>query len=283
MEPLWDRIEAAARAVRQRWCTPPHVGIVLGTGLGGFASEIAADVVLPYGEIPHFPQSTVTTHTGQLVCGRLAGVPVVAMEGRFHFYEGYSMEQITFPVRVMKALGTRWLVLSNACGGMNPQYEKGDLVVLDDHINLMGDNPLRGAHDDRLGPRFPDMCWPYDRQLIRMAEQVALEHRIRLHRGVYVAVAGPNLETRAEYRFLRGIAADVVGMSTVPEVLVGVQAGLRILALSVVTDLCFPDALEPADIAEIIRVANDAEPRLRTIVRGVIAELPSTMATTPPA
>jgi purine-nucleoside phosphorylase len=196
------------------------------------------------------------------------------MEGRFHYYEGYSMQQISFPVRVMRSLGAELLILSNACGGMNPQYEKGDIVILEDHINLMGDNPLRGRNDDRLGPRFPDMCWPYDRELLAMAQRVALSHGIRAHRGVYVAVAGPNLETRAEYRFLRGIGADVVGMSTVPEVLVGVHAGMRVLGLSVVTDLCFPEALHPADIADIIRVANEAEPKLRTIVRQVLAEVP---------
>jgi purine-nucleoside phosphorylase len=270
---LHAHIAAAAAAIRTRWSKRPRVGIVLGTGLGGLATEIATDAVIPYEEVPHFPESTVMTHAGQLVCGSLAGRDVVAMEGRFHYYEGYSMQQITFPVRVMRELGADVLILSNACGGMNPQYGKGDIMLMEDHINLMGDNPLRGQNDDSLGPRFPDMCWPYDRELLKLAERIALDERIRVHRGVYVAVTGPNLETRAEYRFLRAIGADVVGMSTVPEVIVGVHAGMRILGLSVITDVCFPDALEPADIADIIRTAHETEPKLRTIVRRVVAEL----------
>ena len=273
MVDLHAHIAAAAAAVRTRWSKQPRVGIVLGTGLGGFAAEIKSEAVIPYEEIPHFPESTVMTHAGQLVCGSLGGKSVVAMEGRFHYYEGYSMQQITFPVRVMRELGADVLILSNACGGMNPQYDKGDIMLMEDHVNLLGDNPLRGRNDDSLGPRFPDMCWPYDRELLNLAERIALDEKIRVHRGVYVAVTGPNLETRAEYRFLRAIGADVVGMSTVPEVIVGVHAGMRILGLSVVTDVCFPDALEPANIADIIRTANEAEPKLRTIVRRVVAEL----------
>jgi purine-nucleoside phosphorylase len=273
MVELHLEIAAAASAIRTRWSRQPRAGIVLGTGLGGFASEIAVDTVIPYGEIPNFPESTVMTHAGQLVCGALSGKPVVAMEGRFHYYEGYTMQQITFPIRVMRALGADVLILSNACGGMNPQHEKGDILLIEDHINLMGDNPLRGRNDDTLGPRFPDMCWPYDRALLKSAERIALEEGIRAHRGVYVAVAGPNLETRAEYRFLRALGADVVGMSTVPEVIVGVHAGLRVVGLSVITDLCMPDALQPADIADIIRTANETEPKLRTLVRRIIADL----------
>src|SRR6202035_2231333 len=214
-----------------------------------------AEASLAYGDIPHFPVPTVASHAGRLVCGRLAGKAVVAMEGRFHFYEGYSLKQITLPVRVMKALGCEVLIVSNACGGMNPQFAKGDLMVIEDHINLMGDNPLIGKNDDRLGPRFPDMCDAYDRELIALAQRIALEERIVCHKGVFVAVPGPNLETRAEYRFLRTIGADVVGMSTVPEVIVGVHSKLRILGLSVVTDVCLPDALEPVNLAEIIAVA----------------------------
>jgi purine-nucleoside phosphorylase len=273
MVELHQEITAAANAIRTRWSKPARVGIVLGTGLGGFASEIAVDTVIPYGEIPHFPESTVMTHAGQLVCGMLGSTPVVAMEGRFHYYEGYSMQQITFPVRVMRALGADTLFISNACGGMNPQFEKGDILLIEDHINLMGDNPLRGRNDETLGPRFPDMCRPYDRELLKKAEAAALELGIRAHRGVYVAVAGPNLETRAEYRFLRLIGADVVGMSTVPEVIVGVHAGMRILGLSVITDLCLPDALEPANIADIIRTANETEPKLRKLLRRMIETL----------
>ena len=195
------------------------------------------------------------------------------MEGRFHYYEGYSLQQITLPVRVMKALGCEVLMVSNACGGMNPQYAKGDLMIIDDHINLMGDNPLIGKNDDRLGPRFPDMCRPYDPDLIALTARVALDEKIACHKGVFVAVTGPNLETRAEYRFLRGIGADVVGMSTVPEVIVGVHCGLRNLGLSVVTDLCLPDSLEPVVLEDILATAAIAEKKLRVLVRRVVGEM----------
>ncbi len=274
MSELYDRIEEAHKAIQAKWNGQPRVGIILGTGLGGLVEEIQTEAAFPYGDIPHFPLSTAPGHAGRLVCGKLAGKTVMAMEGRFHFYEGYTLEQITFPVRVMKALGCEALIVSNACGGMNPQYAKGDLMVIEDHINLMGDNPLIGKNDERLGIRFPDMCFPYDRDLIARTLRVALEERIVCHKGVFVAVPGPNLETRAEYRFLRGIGADVVGMSTVPEVIVGVHAGLRNLGLSVVTDLCLADALEPVNLAEIIATANAAEKKLRVLVRRVVGELP---------
>jgi purine-nucleoside phosphorylase len=270
---LYDQVQEAARALRARWDGRPRVGIILGTGLGGLAEDIQAEAAVPYGDIPHFPQSTVVSHAGRLVCGKLGGKAVVAMEGRFHFYEGYSLKQITLPVRVMKALGCEVLVVSNACGGMNPQYAKGDLMLIEDHINLMGDNPLIGPNDDRLGERFPDLCRPYDPELIDLARRVALEERIVCHKGVFVAVPGPNLETRAEYRFLRGIGADVVGMSTVPEVLVAVHSRLRVLGLSVVTDMCLPDALQPVVLEEIIATANAAEKKLRVLVRRVLEEL----------
>jgi len=270
---LYDKIQEACQVIRQRWTGQPTVGIILGTGLGGFAEDIHAEASLPYGDIPHFPHSTVKSHAGRLVCGQLAGKTVMAMEGRFHFYEGYSLQQITFPVRVMKALGCRTLIVSNACGGMNPQWAKGDLMLIEDHINLLGDNPLIGKNDDRLGPRFPDMTHPYDLDLLALAQRIALEERIVHHKGVFVAVSGPNLETRAEYRFLRNIGADVVGMSTVPEVIVGVHCGLRILGLSVITDICLPDALEPVALEEIIAVANQAEKKLRVLVRRVVGEL----------
>jgi purine-nucleoside phosphorylase len=273
MAELYDQVQEAAGAVRARWPGKPRVGIILGTGLGGLVHEIEAEASLAYGDIPHFPTSTVVTHAGRLVCGKLAGKSVVAMEGRFHFYEGYSLRQITLPVRVMKALGCEVLVVSNACGGMNPQFAKGDLLVIEDHINLMGDNPLIGPNDERLGPRFPDMCWPYDRRLIALARRVALDEKITLHQGVFVAVPGPNLETRAEYRLLRAGGADVVGMSTVPEVIVGVHCGLRNLGLSVITDMCLPDALEPARLEDIIATANAAEKKLRVLVRRVVEEL----------
>jgi purine-nucleoside phosphorylase len=270
---LYDQIQEAKKAIETRWRGKPRVGIILGTGLGGLAEEIEADLTLPYEAIPHFPHSTVASHAGRLVGGKLGGKQVLAMEGRFHFYEGYSLKQITFPVRVMKALGCEVLIVSNACGGMNPQWAKGDIMLIEDHINLLGDNPLIGKNDDRLGIRFPDMCHPYDKELLALAQKVALEEKISCHKGVFVAVSGPNLETRAEYRFLRGIGADVVGMSTVPEVIVGVHANMRVLGLSVITDQCLPDALEPAVLADIIAIANQAEKKLRVLVRRVIETL----------
>src|SRR3954453_23290303 len=211
---LFNQIQEAAAAIRARWPKTPRVGIILGTGLGALAQDIAADASIPYEDVPHFPRSTVESHAGRLVCGTLGGKAVVAMEGRFHFYEGYTLQQVTFPVRVMKALGCDTLVVSNACGGMIPQYETGDIMVIEDHINLLGDNPLIGPNDDRLGDRFPDMCNCYDRELLKLGRRIAMEERIVGHRGVLVAVSGPNLETRADYRLLRAIGADVVGMST---------------------------------------------------------------------
>jgi purine-nucleoside phosphorylase len=269
----WNHVQEAMRAVRTHWDGTPRVGIVLGTGLGALAEEIDAEAAISYPEIPHFPRSTVESHKGQFVCGRLAGQIVVAMEGRFHLYEGYTAAQVTFPIRVMKELGCRFLFVSNAAGGLNPFYEKGDLMVIDDHINLLGLNPLIGPNDERLGPRFPDLIEPYDRGLQQLALQAALEESIVARRGVYVAVTGPNLETRAEYRFLRGIGADVVGMSTIPEVLVAIHAGMRVLGFSIVTDMCLPDALAPVSIEEIITVARGAEGKLRTIVRRVLERL----------
>jgi purine-nucleoside phosphorylase len=271
MADWFGKIEEARDAIRAKWPGGrPRVGIILGTGLGGLVEEVAAEAVIPYAGVPHFPAPTAPTHAGRLVCGTFGGKSVVAMEGRFHFYEGYSLKEITFPVRVLKALGCEVLVVSNASGGLNPQFAKGDIMVIEDHINLMGDNPLLGPNDDRLGPRFPDMCHPYDRQLLTLARRVAMEERIACHPGVFVAVPGPNLETRAEYRFLRIIGADAVGMSTVPEVLVGVHAGLRILGLSVITDMGLPDALEPTNLAEIVAVANATEKKLRVLVRRVV-------------
>jgi purine-nucleoside phosphorylase len=271
---LFDQIQQAAAAVRAEWERTPRVGIILGTGLGALAEDITLDVSLPYEDVPHFPRSTVESHAGRLVCGTLGGKAVIAMEGRFHIYEGYTLQQVTFPVRVMKALGCDTLVVSNACGGMNPQYAKGDVMVIEDHINLLGDNPLIGPNDDRLGPRFPDMSQPYDKELLRLAARVAREEQIVCHKGVFVAVPGPNLETRAEYRFLKAAGADVVGMSTVPEVIVAIHEGMRVLGFSVITDLCLPDALEPAKLEDIVAVANEAEKKLRVLVRRVIGELP---------
>ncbi len=268
---LAAQIEEAAQTIRQQWDGKPKVGIILGTGLGGLAEQIDTQATLDYETIPHFPRSTSISHAGQLVCGQLEGVSVVAMEGRFHAYEGYSYRQITFPVRVMKALGADLMIVSNACGGMNPQYGRGDIMVIEDHINLMNGNPLTGINDDSLGPRFPDMYGPYDPELIDAALEISRRENFVAHKGVYVAVTGPNFETRAEYRFLRAIGADVVGMSTVPEVITAVHAGLRVLGLSLVTDMCLPDALKPADIDEILATAAKAEPNLRKIVLGIVA------------
>lgn len=266
---LRQRIDEAARAIASR--VKPDFAIVLGTGLGGLAEAIRVEQRLPYESLPHFARSTVVGHKGELLLGELEGRNVVAMEGRFHYYEGYSLEQITFPVRVMRALGARALVVSNACGGLNPAFARGDLMLIDDHINLMGVNPLIGPNDDALGPRFPDLCRPYDPAFLDLALSIAREEKIRAHRGVYAAMTGPNLETRAEYRFLQRIGADVIGMSTVPEVLVGVHAGFRILGVSVVTDMCLPEALEPVDIASILAVAREAEPKMTKLLQRFVA------------
>ena len=268
-----EAVEAAAAVVRARFGAVPDVAIVLGTGLGGLANEIAAEATISYADIPDFPLSTVESHAGRLLCGTLGGKTVVAMQGRFHRYEGYTLQQVTFPVRVLRALGAHTLVVSNACGGMNPYWAPGELMLIADHINLLGDNPLIGANDDRLGVRFPDMSAPYDEGLREIARRVAAEQRTVLREGVYVAVAGPNLETRAEYRMLRALGADVVGMSTVPEVIVAVHGGMRVLGLSIITDQCLPDALEPAEISKIIATAGRAEPGLTALVRGVLERL----------
>jgi purine-nucleoside phosphorylase len=267
---LYDQIEEAAAAIRSAWPHTPHAGIILGTGLGHLVEQIDVAASLDYESIPHFPRSTAVSHRGRLVMGTLENVPVLAMEGRFHQYEGYPLKKITLPVRVMKHLGAQLLIVSQAVGGMNPYYRPGDVMIIDDHINLMGDNPLVGVNDDRLGPRFPDMSRPYDAELIEKGLEIARQQNFVAHRGVTVAVTGPNLETRAEYRFLRAIGADVVGMSTVPEAIVAVHCGLRTFGLSVVTDICFPDSLEPANVEHIIAVANAAEPKLRALVCGVL-------------
>jgi len=231
-----EEVERAAAVVRARWDVRPDAAIILGTGLGGLAREIAVEAEVPYGDIPGFPLSTVESHAGKLLLGRLDGRPVAAMSGRFHSYEGYRLQAIGFPVRVLHALGAPLLVVSTAVGGMHPLWRPGDVMLIADHINLLGDNPLVGPNDERLGPRFPDMSSPYDPALAELARAVALEQGTTLREGVYVAVPGPNLETRAEYRFLRGLGADVVGMSTVPEVVVANHAGMRVLGLAVITD-----------------------------------------------
>ncbi|CAN5884455.1 purine-nucleoside phosphorylase [soil metagenome] len=270
---LYDRMMGAADVVRERARLRPEIAIVLGTGLGALAREIEVVSEIPYADIPGFPLSTVETHAGKLLLGHLAGRPVVAMQGRFHHYEGYTLQQVTFPVRVLHALGARTLIVSNACGGMHPLWGPGDLVLLSDHINLLGDNPLTGRNDERFGPRFPDMSAPYDADLRALARVAALELGIVLREGVYVAVPGPNLETRAEYRMLRSIGADVVGMSTVPEVIVAVHQGMRVVGISIITDQCLPDALEPADIGRIIATAARAEPQLTRLITKLVERL----------
>lgn len=273
MSEMATQIQEAVDAIRAKCSLQPTLGIVLGTGLGTLVNEIETVATISYADIPHFPRSTVDSHAGELVFGTIAGKPVVAMAGRFHYYEGYSLQRVTFPIRVAKALGITTLIVSNAAGGLNPQFAAGDLMVITDHINLIGDNPLIGPNDDNLGPRFPDMSEPYTKKLIELAESIALNTGIKVQRGVYLACPGPCLETRAEYRFMRMIGADAVGMSTVPEVIVAVHAGLKVLGFSAITDECLPDALEPANIEKIIATANAIEPKLTQIVIACIGAL----------
>ena len=271
---LYTRIREAADHIRGRTADTPEFGLILGTGLGDLADRIQDPISIPFGEIPHFVESTATSHDGNLVLGTVEGRRICVMQGRVHFYEGYSMEEVTLPVRVMRELGAHTLIMSNAVGGMNPKHRPGDIGVIVDHINLMGDNPLIGPNDDRLGPRFPDMSEPYDRGYIELCDEVALEERLALRHLVYVAVAGPNLETAAEYRFLRQLGADTVGMSSVPENLVAVHGGMKVLGLSVITDACFPDNLHPARVEDILRTAGEARPRLEALVTGFLRKAP---------
>jgi len=273
MSELKRNVEEARDFIKTKVKISPKIGIILGTGLGALAKEIENKNEVPYTEIPDFPRSTVMTHAGNLVAGSIGKKEVVAMEGRFHFYEGYSMKDVTFPVRVMKALGAEVLIVSNAAGGMNPEFRAGDIVLISDHINLMGDNPLIGPNDDELGPRFPDMSEPYSRRLIKLGEEIALKEKIKIKKGVYVGVPGPNLETAAEYRFLKTIGADMVGMSTVPEVIVACHAGMEVCGISCITDECNPDALKPANINEIIKIASKAEPVITRLIKGLISRL----------
>ncbi|KER10766.1 MAG: purine nucleoside phosphorylase [[Candidatus Thermochlorobacteriaceae] bacterium GBChlB] len=273
MTDLRKKIQEASAFLRAKTEQLYPVGIVLGTGLGGLGKEIKQTLAIEYDHIPHFPISTVESHHGRLIFGTLGGKNVVAMQGRFHYYEGYSMQEITFPIRVMKTLGVKTLCISNACGGLNPLYRKGDVMIIDDHINMLGDNPLIGKNDDELGPRFPDMSEPYSKRLIALAEEAALELKIKAHRGVYVALSGPNLETRAEYRMLRLLQADVVGMSTVPEVIVAAHQGTEVIGISIITDECFPESLKPVDVKEIIAAANEAEPKMTAIFKRVIEQI----------
>jgi len=268
-----QQIAEAYEFIKAKVKSVPQVGIILGTGLGGLVKEIDVSLEIPYQTIPHFPVSTVESHEGKLIFGELGGKQVMAMQGRFHYYEGYTMQQITFPIRIMKKMGINTLLISNASGGMNPLFRKGDLMIIEDHINLLGTNPLIGQNLDKFGPRFPDMSEPYSKRLIALAEKVALDNKIKVQKGVFIAVPGPSLETRAEYRFLRATGADVVGMSTVPEVIVANHQSMEVLGISVITDECFPEALEPVNVEEIIRVAAQTEPKLTLIMREVVKRL----------
>lgn len=273
MSKLRDKINETVKFLRRKTDVEPQIGIILGTGLGALVEDIEVDLEIPYEEIPNFPVSTVEFHAGKLIFGKLGDKNIVAMQGRFHIYEGYSMKQITFPVRVMKFLGVHTLIVSNACGGINADMKPGTIMLMKDHINLLGDNPLIGENDNSLGPRFPDMSEPYSRELIELAENIATENNIEITKGVYAALSGPSLETAAEYKFLRTIGADVVGMSTIPEDIVAVHMGMRVLGLSVITDACVPEKLKPANIPEIIRIAKETEPRLTMLIRRVVERL----------
>ncbi|MCH1551856.1 purine-nucleoside phosphorylase [Bacteroidota bacterium] len=267
-----QRAEAVA-FIKERLPIDPEYLLILGTGLGQLAEEMTVELELPYEEIPHFPVSTVESHAGKLLIGYLGGKSVMAMQGRFHYYEGYSMNQIAFPVRIAKMLGIQTLLVSNACGGLNPNFERGDIMLINDHINFLGDNPLIGPNDPDLGPRFPDMSQPYTERLLATAEQVALDAGIKMHQGVYLAVSGPMMETKAEYRYMRQLGADVVGMSTVPEVIAAVHMSMEVLGISVITDECFPDALEPVSLDDVLEAAAMAEPQLTRVVVGVLERL----------
>jgi purine-nucleoside phosphorylase len=270
---LRKKIEETVSYLRTKTAASPAIGIILGTGLGALVEDIEIKDSISYGEIPHFPISTVEFHEGKLIFGTLCGKSIVAMQGRFHYYEGYTMQQITFPVRVMKFLGVHTLLVSNACGGINADMKPSDIMLLTDHINLLGDNPLIGENDDTLGPRFPDMSEPYSRELIQLTEQIARQENITVKKGVYAALTGPNLETAAEYKFLRTIGADVVGMSTIPEDIVAIHSGMRVLGFSVITDACVPEELKPANIPEIIKTAKEAEPKLTLLIKRVVEKL----------
>ncbi|MBK0380536.1 purine-nucleoside phosphorylase [Mucilaginibacter segetis] len=271
---MLERIEYTVNYIKGRIGDfEPEAGIILGTGLGGLVNEIEVEKSLMYSNIPDFPMSTLEFHSGKLIFGTLSGKKVVAMQGRLHYYEGYTMQQITFPVRILKMLGIKTLFVSNASGSLNPDFKKGDLMVIEDHINLQPLNPLVGRNNAELGPRFPDMSEPYKRDLISKALKIAGANNINCHKGVYVAVTGPNLETRAEYRYLRIIGGDAVGMSTAPEVIVANHMGLPVFAISVLTDEGFPEDLKPVSVEDILAVAHEAEPKLTLILKELIAGL----------
>jgi purine-nucleoside phosphorylase len=267
------KIEESVKAITDKVNFKPDIGIILGTGLGMLAKDVEPAGVIPYQEIPHFPVPTVESHSGRFILGKLSGKKVCVMQGRFHYYEGYGLQEVTHPVRVMKGLGIKILIVSNAGGGLNPQFKSGDIMVITDHINLLGDNPLRGVTDPDLGPRFPDMYNCYDRELVDLTEKAALDLKLTLRRGVYIATMGPNLETAAEYRFFRNCGGDAVGMSTVPEVIVARQIGIKVLGFSVITDMGLPDAMRPVNLAEILKIAGGAEPKLNALVQEVVKRI----------
>jgi purine-nucleoside phosphorylase len=270
---LREKIAEAKKFIESRSKVKPKIGIIVGTGLGTLAKEIEIKAIVPYSDIPHFAVSTAPGHEGNLILGKLSGKMIMAMQGRFHLYEGYSLEEITFPIRIMKEMGVELLIESNVVGGMNPNFKAGDLMIITDHINLTGNNPLIGPNDERLGPRFPDMSEPYDKRLIELTERIAIEEKIGIHKGVYVGLTGPNFETPAEYRFLRLIGADAVGMSTVCEVIVARHSGLRVLGISCITDECIPDRLEPVNFRKLIQVAQKVEPNLARLVKRLLREI----------
>ncbi len=270
--PTMERITKCLAYVRKKTSFKPEVALILGTGLGNLAKRIKVEKVFAYEELPFFPRTTVQSHSGKLILGELGGKKIAAMEGRFHFYEGYSLEEVTFPVRVLREMGAKVLVVSNAAGGLNLGYKKGEIVIITDQINFMGVNPLVGPNLDKLGSRFPDMCEPFSKRLMDLTLLASKEVKVPVNQGVYVGVTGPCLETKAEYRMMRNFGADLVGMSTVPEVIVGVHMGMEILGVSIVTDTCDPDHLEPCDIQEIIKTANEAGPKLDKLITAAIAK-----------
>lgn len=273
VEEFRKKRDEALELIQSRTELRPNYMLILGTGLGQLADEMEVTDEIPYDEIPHFPTSTVESHAGKLLFGTLGGKEIVAMQGRFHYYEGYTMQQIAFPVRVLKANGADTLFVSNAAGGMNPNYTRGDIMLICDHINMLGDNPLMGPNDNELGPRFPDMSEPYSERLMDIAQNCALENNIQMHKGVYVALSGPMLETKSEYRYLRQLGADVVGMSTVPEVITAVHMGMEVMGMSAVTDECFPDALEPVAMEDILEAAGIAEPKMTRVIVSTLEKL----------
>lgn len=268
-----EKINESIASIRKYCQTKPEIAIILGTGLGRLAEDIEESTFIPYNKINNFPVSTVPGHSGNLVLGKLEGKPVVAMQGRFHYYEGYSMQEVVFPVRVMKKLGSDLIIISNAAGGMNRFFQRGDLMLIYDHINLMGNNPLLGINEEELGPRFPDMSEAYDRELISLAEKVALEEGIKLHKGIYAGLSGPMLETPAEYRMLIKIGADAVGMSTVPEVIAANHMGMKVLGISCITDLAIDGVVEKIHFQEILNAATKSELLLSQIVKKVIKNI----------